>query len=428
MLVANCFLLLLFYMNLELFIARKIRKGGITGKKLSGPVVKVATIGVALGMAVMILSVAIGLGFKKEIREKVIGFGGHVKVMSYDYNRSHEVNPIPEDTLFSKQLSNVSGVRHIQKFISKPGIIKVNRSVHGLVIKGVGNDYDWSFFQDNLVEGRIIRVHPDSAASREILISKKVADMLRLSVGDGVPMYFIQKQLRGRKFKVAGIFDSSLPEFDELFALVDFRQVQKLNNWEPNQIAGYELLISDFENIDEITFQVQRIASTYINPDGIMLRTQSIKQAQEQIFGWLDLLDTNIVVILVLIVLVAGFNMISGLLILILERTNMIGILKAVGAPNVMLRKVFMYVALFIVGRGLLWGNLIGAGICLLQKYTGFIQLDASSYYLDRVPILLDAFDLVLLNVGAIIVTTFMLIFPSFIIAKISPAKAIRFD
>ena len=415
-------------MNLELFIANKIRKGGVTGKKLSGPVIKVATIGVALGMAVMILAVAIGLGFKKEIREKVIGFGSHIQVMSYDYNLSHEVNPIPEDSALISELSSVKGVYHVQKFITKPGIIKVNREVHGLVIKGVAEDYDWTFFKNIMVEGDILYINPDSAPSNKILISEKVAKMLHLHVGDGVPMYFIQKNLRGRKFVIAGIFNSSLPEFDELFALVDFRQVQKLNNWEPDEIAGYELQINDFDKIDEITNDVMYVASSYINPNGIMLRTRSIKQAQSQIFGWLDLLDTNIAVILILITLVAGFNMISGLLILILERTNMIGILKAVGSPNVMLRKVFLYVALFIVGRGLIWGNLIGAGLCLIQKYTGFVELDATNYYLDRVPILLDTIDLLLLNIGAFIVTTFMLIFPSYIIARISPAKAIRFD
>lgn len=416
-------------MNLEFFIANKIRKGGVTGKKLSGPVIKVATAGVALGMAVMILAVAIGLGFKKEVREKVIGFGSHIQVMSYDYNLSYEANPIPFDSTLYNNLSNIEGIQHVQRFITKSGIIKVNKDVHGLVLKGVGADYDWSFFDKILVEGQEIQFPSDSSMSNQIMISKEVADMLKLKVGDGVPMYFIiDNKLRGRKFVVSGIFDSSLPELDKMFALVDFQQVQKLNNWKDDEIAGYELLISDFNNIEDITSEVQFISSSYLNPDGIMLRTRPIVQAQSQIFGWLDLLDTNIAVILVLITLVAGFNMISGLLILILERTNMIGILKAVGAPNEMLRKVFVYVAMFIAGRGLIIGNFIGAGLCLLQKYTGLIKLDASNYYLDRVPILLDSFDLILLNIGAFLVTSTMLILPSLLIARISPVKAIRFD
>ncbi|MBN2164685.1 MAG: ABC transporter permease [Marinilabiliaceae bacterium] len=415
-------------MNLELFIANKIRYSGVTGKKLSGPVIKVATIGVAIGMVVMIMAVAIGLGFKKEVREKVIGFGSHVQVMSYDYNLSYEVNPIPFDSSLLKSIASVDGVVHVQRFISKPGIIKVNDEVHGLVLKGVGDDYNWSFFENILIEGEVISFENDSVLSNDILISSSVAQMLGLKVGDAVPMYFIQNNLRGRKFKVCGIFDSSLPELDKVFALVDFRQVQKLNNWESHQIAGYELLINDFKSIDDITFEVQRISSSYINPDGIMLRTRSIKMVQPQLFSWLDLLDTNIVVILILITLVAGFNMISGLLILILERTNMIGVLKAVGAPNVMLRKVFVYVAMFIVVRGLIWGNFIGVGLCLIQKYTGLIELDPSNYYLSHVPILLESVDLILLNIVAFVVTSVMLIFPSLIIARISPVKAIRFD
>jgi lipoprotein-releasing system permease protein len=414
-------------MNVALFIAKRIRKGGITGKKLAGPVVKVATLGVALGMAVMIVSVAVGLGFKKEVREKVIGFGGHIQVMSYDYNLSYEVNPIVHDSVLMANVASVKGVRHIQKFISKPGIIKTGGQVHGLVLKGVSFDYDWSFFDNIMMSGSVLHLSPDSI-STQILISQALSDMLHLKVGDAVPMYFLEQQVRARKFVVSGIYDSGLSEFDELFALVDFRQVQKLNSWNDNQIAGYELLVDDFDNLDAIASQVRVFTSGYIDPQGLMIRTRSIKEAQPQIFGWLDLLDTNIIVILALITLVAGFNMISGLLILILERTNMIGILKALGADNQMLRRVFVYVAVHIVGRGLLWGNFIGAALCLVQKYTGLISLDPKNYYLDKVPIYIEPMHLVMLNVASIAITVLMLLGPSYVVAKISPAKAIRFD
>jgi lipoprotein-releasing system permease protein len=414
-------------MNLALYIANKIRKGNVSGKKLSGPVVKVATLGIALGMAVMIISVAVGLGFKKEVREKVIGFGGHIQVMSYDYNLSYEVNPIRHNNELMANLAAINGVQHVQKFISKPGIVKTGGQVHGMVLKGVAPDYDWTFFNKIMLSGTPLLLSNDSI-SNGILISQVVANMLNLKVGDKVPMYFLEQQLRARQFIVSGIFDSSLPEFDELFALVDLRQVQKLNNWDEDQIAGYEVLVADFDKIDRITADTRMATAVYIDPDGIMLRSRSIKDAQPQIFGWLDLLDTNIVVILALITLVAGFNMISGLLILILERTNMIGILKAVGADNKLLRNVFVYLSVFIVGRGLLWGNFIGAGLCLLQKYTGFISLDPSNYYLDKVPIHIEPLHLVLLNIGSMIVTTVMLLGPSFLVARITPVKAIRFD
>jgi lipoprotein-releasing system permease protein len=414
-------------MNLAFFIANRIRKGEVSGKKLAGPVVKVATLGVALGMAVMILSVSIGLGFKKEVREKVIGFGGHIQVMSYDYNMSYEVNPIRHDSSLCHLLTQIPGVNHVQKFITKPGIIKTGSQVHGLVLKGVSNDFDWRFFKNIMVEGNVLLL-PSDSVSNQILISRPVAKMLHLKIGDPVPMYFLEQKVRARKFVVSGIFDSNLPEFDELFALVDFRQVQKLNNWENQQIAGYEVLVDDFDKLADIGEQCKLITASYIDPDGIMLRTRTIQEAQPQIFGWLDLLDTNIIVILALILLVAGFNMISGLLILILERTNMIGILKAVGADNSLLRKVFIYMAVFIVGRGLILGNILGLGLCFFQKYTGFVQLDAANYYLDKVPVLILPVHFILLNVIVLICTTLMLIIPSYLVGRISPAKAIRFD
>ena len=417
-------------MNLELFIARKIRSGGLSGKRLAGPVTKVATLGIILGMVVMILSLAIGFGFKKEIRQKIVGFGSHIQIMNYDYNQSYETNPISPDSGLVKTLKNISGVTHIQKFATKPGMIKTDNAIQGVVLKGISTDFNWNFFKDIIVEGDTLQIN-DSIRSKEILISRKLSQMLHISVGDNLHLYFLQKDKiapRSRNLLVKGIFDSNLPEFDKLYALVDIKQVQRLNNWDETQISGLEIQIDDFKNIEITAAEVSSVATSFIDESGIMLRTRTILDLQPQIFGWLDLLDMNVLVILVLIMIVAGFNMVSGLLILILERTNMIGILKALGIQNRSLRKVFLYLATFIVGRGLIWGNFLGVTFCLVQKYTGMIKLDPENYYLETVPIQITFWHLLILNVATILLTTLMMFGPSYLASKISPVKAIRFD
>ncbi len=414
-------------MNFELFVARKIRTGGIAGKKLSGPVIKVATLGVILGMVVMILSLAIGFGFKREVRDKIIGFGSHIQVLSYDYNSSYESNPITKDSSLLNELKNIPEVKHIQMFATKPGIIKTKDAIQGIVLKGVDKGFDWTFMNEVLVEGQI-PVFSDSIRSNDIYISEEIANLLKLEVGDPLRMYFVQDQIRQRKFTITGIYNSHFPEFDKLFALVDLRHIQSLNNWSDNQVSGIEIIIENFTNIDELTNEVYYVTSSRIEENGTMLRAKNIKQVQPQIFGWLDMLDMNVLVILVLIIVVAGFNMVSGLLILIIERTNMIGVFKALGAENWSLRKVFLYLAAYIVGRGLLWGNLIGVGICLLQKYTQLITLDPSNYYLETVPIYLQASHLIILNLGVGLITLLMLLGPSYLVARILPVKAIRFN
>ncbi len=417
-------------MNLELFIARKIRSGGLSGKKLAGPVTKVATLGIILGMVVMILSLAIGFGFKKEIRQKIIGFGSHIQIMNYDYNQSYETNPISPDSGLLKTLKNITGVKHIQKFATKPGMIKTDNAIQGIVLKGVAEDFNWNFFKNILVEGDKLQIN-DSVRSNGILISRKLAQLLHLSIGDDLRMFFLQKDNiapRRRKFSIEGIFDSNLPEFDMIYALVDIKQVQRLNNWDKTQISGLEVQIDDFKNIDKTGMEVSSVATSFIDENGILLRTRTILDLQPQIFGWLDLLDMNVLVILVLIIIVAGFNMVSGLLILILERTNMIGILKALGIQNKSLRTVFLYLATFIVGRGLIWGNFLGVTFCLVQKYTGMIKLDPDNYYLETVPIHITFWHLLILNVATILLTILMMLGPSYLASRISPVKAIRFD
>ncbi|MBS2097946.1 ABC transporter permease [Carboxylicivirga linearis] len=414
-------------MNFELFVARKIKSGGITGKKLSGPVIKVATLGVILGMVVMILSLSIGLGFKREVRQKIIGFGSHLQVMSYDYNNSYESNPITNDSDLVSELKTIDGVNQVQVFATKPGIIKTSEAIQGIILKGVGADFDWEFMEEVCVDGQIPNFK-DSVRSNEIYISEEIANMLRLKVNDPLRMYFVQDQVRMRRFTVSGIYNSHFPEFDKTFAFVDIRHVQKLNNWDDTKVSGYEIIIDDFKQLDQIHQEVYYVTSSKVEENGTMLRAKTIRQVQPQIFTWLDMLDMNLLVILVLILLVAGFNMVSGLLILIIERTNMIGIFKALGAENWSLRKVFLYLALYIVGKGLIWGNLIGVGLALLQKYTQLIKLDAANYYLETVPVYLQASHLIMLNVGVAIITLLMLLGPSYLVARILPVKAIRFN
>jgi lipoprotein-releasing system permease protein len=414
-------------LNLNLFIANKIRKGEVTGKRIAGPVIKVATLGVAIGMAVMILSLAIGNGFKREIRNKIVGFGSHIQIINYDYNSSFETNPIHRDSNFVNLASQISGIKRIQEFATKPGLLKTHNTIQGIIIKGIGKDYNWEHLSNIIIDGKI----PDyttNKSSNEIIISQTLAKALKLNVGDKVPTYFFQDKIRARNFKIAAIYNSHLAEFDKAFIFSDIRQITKLNNWQSDQITGYEIFIEDFNQINELSRDVDILAASRISPDGGMLRTSTIIKQQPQIFGWLDLLDMNVAVILILIILVAGFNMISGLLIIILERTTMIGILKALGKQNWNIRKVFLYLASFIIGKGILIGNVIGISICILQHYFGIFSLDPENYYLDTVPIYLNPLHLVYLNIASIIISYLMMIGPSYLVTKITPIEAIRFD
>lgn len=414
-------------LNIELFIARKIASGGLVGKKLAGPVIKVATLGIVLGMVVMILSLAIGFGFKGEIREKISGFASHIQVMSYDYNYSPETNPISTDKTLEASINTVEGVSYLQRFATKPGIIKAKDAIQGVVLKGVGEEYNWSFVQSILTEGRLPEIK-DSARTDELLLSTELANLLNVTVGDKLRMYFVQDNIRQRQFKIVGLYNSHFPEYDKLFAFVDIKHIQRLNGWEEGQVSGYEIGVDNFDLMHQVNEEVYYLTSAKVEADGSMLRNRTIEQLQPQIFGWLSILDTNVYVILVLIVLVASFNMISGLLILILERTNMIGIMKAIGAEDWNLRKVFIYLSGFIIGRGLLWGNAIGIALCLLQKYTHLFKLDPANYYLSTVPIHLNPLHLILLNAGVLVVTMSMMLGPTYLVSRILPVKAIRFN
>lgn len=413
-------------MNLEYFIAKRIHFQ--QGKKnVSRPAVRIATIGIALGLAVMIISVAVVIGFKNEIRNKTIGFGGHIQITNFDNNNTYAMNPIKADNALIKKIASLDGVRHVEKFATKPGIIKTDTEFQGIVIKGVDANFDWNFFKSNLVEGRIIDVS-DSTASKEVVLSKYMANLLGLKLGDSFFTYFIQDQVRARKFKIVGIYSTNFIEYDKLFLIADMRQVQALNDWDKDSFSGLEVLISDFDRIDELGDAVYDATANLFNNEGSAYSTQTIKQISPQIFGWLDLLDMNVWVILFLMLAVSGFNMISGLLILILERTNMIGILKSVGATNWSVRKIFLYHSFFLIAKGMLWGNFIGLSLCAIQYFTGIVPLDPEAYYVATVPIYFNWLYIILLNVGTLIASLLMMIGPSYLITKINPAKIIRYE
>lgn len=413
-------------MNLEYFIAKRIHFQ--QGKKnISRPAVRIATIGIALGLAVMIISVAVVIGFKNEIRNKTIGFGGHVQITNLDNNNTYEMNPIKADKTLISKISSLKGVKHVQRFATKPGIIKTDTEFQGIVVKGVDRNFDWNFFKSNLIEGNILNLTKKSPKN-EIIISKYLANLLGLKLGDSFFTYFIQDQVRARKLKIVGIYSTNFIEYDKLFIITDLRHVQHLNDWDESSFSGLEVLIKNFDDIDEVGNEVYEAVSNKFNKEGETYYTQTIKQLNPQIFSWLDLLDMNVWVILFLMLAVAGFNMISGLLILILERTNMIGILKSLGAENWSIRKIFLYHSAFLIGKGMLWGNVIGLTLCAIQYYTGVIPLDPEAYYVATVPVSFNWLFIVLLNVGTLAASLLMMIGPSYLITKINPAKIIRYE
>lgn len=414
-------------MNTPLFIARRIIGPGEGRKNFSRSIVGLAIFGIALGLAVMIIAVAIVIGFKKEISAKVTGFGAHIQIVNLDSNSSYETQPVPSGLPEINMIREMKEVSHVQAFAIKAGIIKTDEQIQGAVLKGIDKDFDWSFIRENLIEGQLFTLS-DSARTNEVVLSKAIASLLNLKVGDSFNMYFIQDPPRARRFTISGIYRTSMEEFDKLFVFADIRHVQRLNNWTPEEISGYEVNVYDFRKIETVTGDIRNLLALKFLDDGSRLKVVPIQHKYPQIFDWLNLQDMNVVIIIILMLVVAGFNMISGLLILILERTNMIGILKALGAGNRMVRRVFLWQSGYLILRGLFWGNLIGIGLCLIQKYFQPISLDPTSYYLDTVPVHLSIVNLLLLNAGTMVITMFFLLIPSMIISRIVPEKAIRFN
>lgn len=386
----------------------------------------IAVFGIAMGLAVMLVAISIVTGFKEEISNKVIGFGSHIQILNYDSNVSFETSPIDARPDFLPRIKNIDGVKQIQVFGLKAGIVKTPNDIQGLVLKGVGTDYDWSFFDKSMLEGSSFRMQNDTV-SNSIVISSFLAKRLKLKTGDSFQMWFIQDTPRFRKFTISGIYETSLQEFDKTFAIADIRHVQRLSGWEENQVSGLELMLSDFKDIDRITSEVEEIVSTTFFEDGSRLKVLNIVEKYPQIFDWLNLQDINVLIIIILMLVVAGINMISGLLIIILDRTNMIGILKALGTTNRSIRRIFLYQSSYLILKGLLWGNILGISLCMLQKHFSIIHLDPASYYLTTVPVNINFINILLLNAGTVIVILAFLILPSMLISRISPAESIRF-
>ena len=415
-------------MNTELFLARRIYKGDKRNdKRVSSPAIRIAIAGIALGLAVMMVAVCIIVGFKKEVRAKVIGFGSHIQITAFESNVSYEPMPIAiSDTLRGILKANPA-ISRIQEFITKPGIIKTDNDFMGVVLKGVPEEYDWQFFRKNLLEGTVIEPE-DTTGSNRAIISKEIADKLLLKQGDSFTCYFVQDPVRARRFNIVGIYETNFEDYDQLFILTEKEVLARLNGWDADMASGIEVLVKDYDKLDATAQELFFEMASYEDRLGNTLYVRSIKDIKPMIFNWLDLLDMNVWVIIILMLVVSGFTMISGLLIIILERTNMIGILKSMGARNFSIRKVFLYLSAFLIGRGMLWGNLIALLFCFIQERWQLLKLDPSTYYLSAVPVDLNLLYIILLNIGTLLVTLLMMIGPSYLVANITPAKSIRFE
>jgi lipoprotein-releasing system permease protein len=414
-------------MNLPYFIAQRLIKGRREGTSFSRPINVIAITGIAMGLAVMILAVAILTGFKQQIREKVVGFGSHIHIMNYDSNISFETAPISDTQKFIPLIKNIPGIKHIQVFATKAGIIRTDEDIQGVVLKGIGSDFDWNYFKSNLVDGTVFSVS-DTGRTDKVIISKKIADMLRLKTGDSFAMLFIQDPPRMRKFTINGIYETSLEEFDKMYVYCDIGHIKRLNGWRNDQVSGFEVFINDFDRLEEMTSGVRDAIGYKLSEEDTKFKVTNIRMTYPQIFDWLNFQDINVIIIIFLMLIVAGFNMISGLLILILEKTNMIGVLKSLGAEDTTIRRMFLYQAAYLISKGLFWGNFIGIGLALIQLKTGIITLDPSSYYIKTVPVNLNMVHILLLNAGTMAAIIIMLLVPSQLISRISPVKAIRYD
>jgi lipoprotein-releasing system permease protein len=414
-------------MNLPYFIAQRLIRGRREGTSFSRPINVIAIIGIAVGLAVMILAVSILTGFKEQIREKIVGFGSNITITNFDSNISLETTPISDTQSFIPKIKRIPGIKHIQVFATKAGIIKTDDAIQGVVLKGIGSDFDWDYFKSNLVDGSVFTVS-DTGRTNDVIISRKISDMLRLNTGDSFAMYFVQDPPRSRKFVISGIYETSLEEFDKVYVFCDIGHIKRLNGWNDDQVSGFEIFIDDFDKLDEMTVAVRDAIGYRISEGETQFKVTSIRSKYPQIFDWLNFQDLNVIVIITLMILVAGFNMISGLLILILEKTNMIGILKAIGSETVTIRRIFLYQAAYLIGKGLFWGNIVGIGLAFIQLKTGLITLDPTSYYIKTVPINLDPANIILLNVCTMAAIILMLLVPSQLISRITPVKAIRYD
>lgn len=411
-------------MNLEYFIAKRLVTAKEYKSSISAPIIKIAIAAIAIGMVMMIISVATGIGLQQKIREKVSAFNGHIIISNYDNNQSEAtLTPISKNQKFYPKFNSVAGISHIQAVATKAGIIRTEKAFEGIIFKGVGTDYKWDNIQEYLIAGHLPNL--SSQLNSEVVISQFLADRLELKVGDAFNTFFIkenQNQLPNiRRFKITGIFNSGFQEFDATYIIGDIRHVQRMNKWTPNQIGAFEIFVQDFDQIQSVGEEVYQ--QTPSNLD-----SKTIIEKYSYIFDWLLLFDFNIIIILGVMILVATINMVVALLVLILERTQMVGILKALGANNWSVRKIFLYNAFYLIVRGLLWGNCIGIGVLLIQKHFGIIQLNPENYYVNQAPVYFNLGYIAALNLLTVGVCFLVLLIPSYIITKISPIKAIRYE
>lgn len=408
-------------MNVAYFIAKHIAPGRT--EAYARPIIRIAVISIALGLALMIISVAIVIGFKRSISNKMVGFSAPLQVVAFTRNESLEESPVTIGTKFLKKLRDNPEITHIQYTAEKGGVLKTHNQIQGIILKGVGQDYDWQYLKENLTAGHLPDLKTDKA-SRQILISQKLATKLQLKTGDAVRIWFIGKEATaalGRKLIISGIYNTGIEEFDSRFLIGDLRQIQQLNGWNTDQVGSVELQVRDFKKL-------KTIAQNIYNNIPYNLNINTIYDTYPEIFNWLGLLDTNVMVILVLMILVAGITMISTLFILIIERTGMVGILKTLGANNRSIQKIFLYKAAYIIGRGMFWGNLLGLLFYFVQYHFHLFRLNPVSYYVSFVPVELSVSNFLLLNVGTFSLCLLMLIIPSFYVMRIEPARALRYE
>jgi lipoprotein-releasing system permease protein len=413
-------------MNLEPFIVKRLFFPKNGSKRKSGTAVRIAVIGITVGLAVMLLAVAVVLGFKREVRDKIIGVGSHIQITSYYSNYTYEMSPVNVSDSMISRLDSIPGVRHVQRMFTKPGMIKTNTDFQAVVFKGADEGFDKKFISDCMIEGTF----PDySKPSNEVLIPEYISKLLDLKLGDSFLAYFVKDEyISARKFKVSGIFNTHFSGFDKLFMIADSRHIQHLNQWDSDQAGGLEIFFSSMDNFDKTEDAVFETMSKIASEKDEIYYLRNLYEMNPDLFGWLDLLDMNVLLILLLMIFVSGFNIISGLLILILERTNMIGILKALGANNKKIRRIFTLYSTLLIGRGLIWGNLIGLSFCFIQKYFHVFKLDPSIYYVESVPIELNIWYVLALNVGTILVSLAVVMIPSALVSHIHPVKAIKFE
>jgi lipoprotein-releasing system permease protein len=410
-------------LNLEYFIAKRLSSATSYKSSASSTIIKIAIVAIAIGMVMMLISIATGLGLQREIRQKVSAFSGDIVVSNFDGNNSEETtNPISIDQDFYPDFNAVPEVTHVQAITVKAGVIRTAETFEGVIYKGLGDDYDWNRIEEYIVEGR--KPALTGALNNETIFSTYLANRLGFKVGDKAIIQFVNKdntRFRPRALEIVGLYESAYQEFDKVYIMGDRRHLTRINNWEKDEVGAFEVFVDDFDNLEALNNKV------YEN-SGSTLRSISVIQSNYNIFEWIKLFDFNIILIIVIMILIAGINMIVALLVLVLERTKMIGVLKALGASDWSVRKIFIYNAMYLIGLGLFWGNLIGLGILYAQKIFGFVKLDPSTYYVSEAPVLIDFWHILSLNVGVFVVCVLILLIPSYIITKISPVKAIRFE